>query len=66
MVAIGLVSLPETAAAMSGMASTRPRQATMTSTPPTASESTTALGSTLRDSCTSSAMEADASNPMNE
>ncbi len=38
----------------------------MTSTPPTASERMTALGSTLRDSWTSSAMEAEASKPMNE
>ena len=66
MVATGLASLPDTAAAMSGIASTMPSEATMTSTPPTASERMIALGRTLRDSWTSSPMEAEASKPMNE
>jgi len=65
-VATGLASLPETDAAMTGIASTMPSEATMTSTPPTTSERMTALGRTLRDSWTSSAMEAEASKPMNE
>ena len=43
-----------------------PRQAKMTRQPATASERTIALGSTLRDSLTSSAIEPAASKPTNE
>ena len=65
-VAIGLVSLPDSTAGMSGIASTMPSEARMTSTPPTARASMTALGRPCGRRWTSSPTEADASKPMNE